>query len=278
MATSAVLGGSSGLSYQGPAPAKIGRILGVIVAMIGLAALVGWLLRLPGLTSIVPGWASMKANTAIGLTLSGVALLLAAAGRAPWARAGRLALGGLILALGAATLVEYAFGWPLGIDELLVRDSMTSGTAWPGRPSSIAAINFVLAGAALLALEVGNGWRIRPSESLSLAMGLLAFVSVQGYVFGQESLSHVPAFSTVGLNTVVGFIALAAGLFIVRPGAGLMANIMADGIGGAALRGCCRFRCSCRCCSTGHGCTASGPATSMRSAVWRWSAPRWPLA
>ena len=132
--------------------------------------------------------------------------------------------------------MEYAFGWPLGIDELLVRDSMTSGTAWPGRPSSIAAINFVLAGAALLALDVGNGWRIRPSESLSLAMGLLAFVSVQGYVFGQESLSHVPAFSTVGLNTVVGFIALAAGLFIVRPEAGLMANIMADGIGGAALR------------------------------------------
>jgi PAS domain S-box-containing protein len=236
MATSGVFDGPSELSYRGPSPVRLGRILGIVAAVIGLISLLGWLLHVPVLTSVVPGWASMKANTAVGLAVSGVALLLAPVGGAPWARPARLALGGIVLALGAATLTEYAFGWRLGIDELLVRDSTTSGTAWPGRPSSIAAVNFVLVGAALLALDVGDGWRIRPSEGCSLAMSLLAFVSLQGYLFGQALLSHVPAFSTLGVHTAVAFVALSVGVFIVRPDVGLMASITADGIGGAALR------------------------------------------
>jgi PAS domain S-box-containing protein len=236
MATSAVLGGSSGLSYRGPAPDKIARNLGVVAATIGLVALVGWLLHIPVLTSVVPGSATMKANTAVGLALSGLALV-AATVVASWARTVRLALGGIVLALGAATLTEYAFGWHLGLDELLVRDSSSSApTDWPGRPSAIAAVNFVLVGAALLALDAGSGWRVRPSETLSLGMGLLAFLSLQGFLFGQESLYHVPAFSTVALHTVIGFVALSVGVFIVRPEAGLMRTITADGIGGAALR------------------------------------------
>ncbi len=237
MATSGVLDVPSGLSYRGPSPIAIGRTLGLIVAATGTVVLIGWVFHLPVLSGVVPGWVPMKANTAAGLVLGGLALLLGPSTGPAWARSVRLALGAVVLALGAATVAEYAFGWRLGIDELLVRDVVgPPATEWPGRPSLIAALNFMLVGGALLTLDAGNTWRVRPSEALSLAMGLLAFVALEGYVFGKESLYYVPAFTALSLHTAIAFVALSVGLFVIRPTVGLMGSITADGIGGATLR------------------------------------------
>ena len=162
MPTNAVLDGRSRLSYRGPSPILIGKALGVAVTVVGLVVLAGWLLGVPALVSLGPGWVPMTSNAALGLLLSGVALTLASAETTTWAKPARLALAGAVLTLGAATLAEHAFGW--------------------GRPSFVASLNFMLVGAALLALDAGNGWRVRPSELLSLAMGFLAFVALEGYV------------------------------------------------------------------------------------------------
>jgi PAS domain S-box-containing protein len=234
MATSAVQDGRP--SYDHVAGAmRLARVAGAAVALVGLVVLTGWFLHIPVLTSLVPGWSSMKANTAVGLVLSGCALLVAAV-RPGWERRGRLVLGAIILVLGSAVLVEHGVGWNLGVDELLVRDTMAPPGTWPGRPSLVAGVNFALVGAGLLLLDVGTGTRIRPTEALALAMGLIAFVSVEGYVFGRETLYYVPAFSTVALHSALSFVALSTGLFVVRPADGLMRSITANGVGGATLR------------------------------------------
>jgi two-component system, cell cycle sensor histidine kinase and response regulator CckA len=223
MATSAVFDGPTRLSYRGPPPILIGKVLGAAVAVVGLMVLAGWLLGIPALISLGPGWLPMRAGTALGLLLSGFGLMLASAPPAAWTRPARLALGAAVLTLGAAALAEYAFGW--GLD-----------AGWPGRPSLVSALNFTLVGAALLVLDAGNGWRVRPTESLSLAMGLLAFVGLESYVFGANPLSDVPGFETLAPPTTLCFVALAIGVFVIRPTVGLMRNITADGIGGATLR------------------------------------------
>jgi hypothetical protein len=127
MATSAVLDGPSRLSYRGPSPILIGKVLGAVVAVVGFVVLAGWLLGIPILISLGPGWVPMKVNAALGLLLSGLAVWVAAAETAPWAKPTRLALGAAIVALGAATLAEHAFEWRLGIDELLARDTISAG-------------------------------------------------------------------------------------------------------------------------------------------------------
>ncbi len=70
--------------------------------------------------------------------------------------------------LGSLVLSEYVFGWRLGIDELLFVDhaGRAAGIAYPGRFAPTTAINLMLAGAALLALErrPRHGWR--PAEAL----------------------------------------------------------------------------------------------------------------
>ena len=55
MATSAVLGGPSRLSYRGPSPILIGKVLGAVVAVVGLVVLAGWLFDVPALISLGPG-------------------------------------------------------------------------------------------------------------------------------------------------------------------------------------------------------------------------------
>jgi signal transduction histidine kinase/ActR/RegA family two-component response regulator len=236
MATSAAFDGPSRLSYRGPSPVLIAKTMGAAVAVVGLVVLAGWLLGVPALIRLGPGWVPMKANAALGLLLSGVALWIAAAETAPWQKAARLALGAAVLALGAASLAEHIFEWRLGIDELLARDTISGQTDWPGRPSLVAAVDFILVGAALLALDVRRHWRVRLSEALSLALGFLAFVALEGYAFGKDSLYSIPAFSTLAPHAALCVIALAVGVFIIRPTSGLMRNIIADGIGGATLR------------------------------------------
>jgi hypothetical protein len=59
---------------------------------------------------------------------------------------------GLVALVGLLTLSQYLCGWNQGIDQWLVRDAQTAPDAFPGRMSPASALNFTLAGAALLLL------------------------------------------------------------------------------------------------------------------------------
>jgi hypothetical protein len=86
-------------------------------------ALVGWILEIEALRSVIPDHVSMKANTAIGIGVAGVAVGIAAA-QPVGSPAPALVkvLGGGALAIGLVTLVEYAFDWGTWFDELLFDD------------------------------------------------------------------------------------------------------------------------------------------------------------
>jgi hypothetical protein len=97
---------------------------GAATAALGVVVLVGWLFDLPRLTSILPGLATMKANTAAAFALTGAALCALAVPRPGWL-APRIARGiaALVAAGALATLSQDVAGWGLGIDELLMRDA-----------------------------------------------------------------------------------------------------------------------------------------------------------
>ena len=129
------------------------RLAAALTAAIGVIVLVGWVFSLPLLKSVLPGAVEMKANTAVGLVLAGCALFIFGDRPSPplqrLAQASALAVG----ALGLATLGEYLFGWQLGIDEFLVKDTEAAYNLFRGRMSPISAAAFVIIGSALAVMR-----------------------------------------------------------------------------------------------------------------------------
>ena len=126
-----------------------------VVVGAGVLVFVGWLLNIAVLKSVLPGWATMKVNTACGFIASGAALWLLHAsppgsGRAWLARA----LAVLVTALGVLTLAEAILGTDLGIDRLLLPvNGRATMVSQPGRMSPAAAFNLMMIGSSLLVLN-----------------------------------------------------------------------------------------------------------------------------
>jgi signal transduction histidine kinase/CheY-like chemotaxis protein len=213
------------------------RVCGVLVAALGALALLGWVSGRESLTGTLFNGIAMKTNTAIGLLALGVALVLCAseAPRAWQHRVGQtLAL--LAFAIGGATLSEHAFGWDLGIDQLLFEERPGAvATTSPNRMGLPASLCFPLFGGALLLLDHRTRGAA-PSQLLGLVALLIAAVPALGYVFGEQDLYGVARFTGIAFPTAVSFLLLATGILFVRPDAGAMRLLVADTSGGVLLR------------------------------------------
>ena len=139
-------------------PKLLARLAAVLAIGVGSMVLVGWWFDIGLLKSLHPGWVSMKANAALGFLMVGLALWLTQRPPSPAQTAIGRACAGLAALLGALTLIEYTFGWNLGLDQLLFHEaSGTVGTVYPGRMPLNVALSFLLAGTALLRLGISRG-------------------------------------------------------------------------------------------------------------------------
>ncbi len=131
----------------------LGAATGVIA--IGAAVLVARILITQALENLVPGWATMKANTAIAFLAGGGVLALMEASQPGFTvfRVAR-AVAVLPLALGLLSLAESLFSLSLGIDNLVSAPNARSGSLeQTGLMSPAAALSFACLGAALLNLR-----------------------------------------------------------------------------------------------------------------------------
>ncbi len=203
------------------------------VLLLGGVVTAAWALDIRWLKSVLPGLATMKANTALGFLLAGGALRLTrqdrASRRALW-------LGGCaalaVALLGLATLGEYAFGWPAGLDQLLFVDP--GGGRFPGRMSPLTASCFLAGGGAVLLLPSRR--RAWACQLLALAAGTAAGVALVGYLYSLQGLYGISSYTSMAIHTATGFVALSAALLAARPRSALMAVVTADGPGGMLAR------------------------------------------
>ena len=162
---------------QGIERLGFGRLCGLLTAVLGATVFIGWAFGLDALKSIVPGSVQMKANAALGLLVSGVALVCLESGVAPRWRLVARAAAATVAVLGLASLAQHLFGWDLGIDERLIADPHGPFAAIPGRMSPYAAIALALAGATLAALDTAALRRqARSMAWLVATLGLLGLL------------------------------------------------------------------------------------------------------
>lgn len=200
--------------------------------------MLGWILHIPSVTSIVPGSATMKPNTAIGFLLTGMALML----QARPGRSFRSVLIARICALsaaviGALTLGQYLLGADLGIDGILIDVSATENPVpYPARMAANTAVAFVFAGLVLFWLDAAGRFRSGISIASTVALLLLGFIATCGYAFNAHALLGVAGYGSMAIHTAAGFTLAAIGVVLARPARRMGAILAQDSDTGESLR------------------------------------------
>jgi two-component system cell cycle sensor histidine kinase/response regulator CckA len=218
----------------------LAHAVSALAVLIGGLAFLGWALSIATLTSVSPGLATMKPNTALCFVLAGMSLWLIQPipGRSgdPGSRrifAARI-LSSLVGLIGLLTLAEYVFRLNLAIDEVfLPNDLFRTGIAHPGRMSSATACGFLFLGASAL---FSTTRRVHLAQCLGLVAVLDGFVGSLGYLLGAHSLYAVQPFSSMAIHTAVLFLLLGIGMLAARPRSGFMEVVTSANLGGVMLR------------------------------------------
>ena len=208
-----------------------------------LVLLGGWVAGLDAFKTL-GGSVPTKPNTAFCLLLCGISLILLADPRARGTRAARV-LATVVGVLGFLTLMEYATGRGLGIDELVFKDTthtlffrgdnQTVLLAPPGRMAPQTAVVAVLTAIALFGLD----WRPRgrwPAGMLAALVAAIATVTLLGHIYSIASLYALKPFIAMSAPTAAGFLLLAIGISCARPERGLVAALTADTTAAMLLR------------------------------------------
>jgi len=204
-----------------------GVLLAASVVVIG-----GWVGGVDALKSVVPGFSTMKANTAIAIGALGGALALT--GMDKRYRPIGNALSGFALIVGVLTLAQYAFHWNVGIDQLWFRDTATSPSAAPGRPAIATAVMATSLGAALLC--AGRPALARGKTVAAVIAAMIAWATLTGYVFGPQALREVSLFSSVAIHTAALMLLLALGVLAADPVSWPIRTALTHGTGGVICR------------------------------------------
>ncbi len=172
-------------------------LAGALALLTGAMVLVGWALDITVLKSILPGWVSVKPNTALCFILTGLSLLPQPVTQTPGltrliSHLARLCglLAGLI---GVLTMMEYGFTLDLGIDQRLFPElTGTVGTSVPGRMAPDSALCFVMLAATREIL-----CELRKTKTTLLA-ALILCALVQIIALSDILTYFTPALGTLG--------------------------------------------------------------------------------
>ncbi len=196
-----------------------GRAAGALAVLVGGAVLLGWALDVAALKSVLPGWVSMKPNTAVAFILTGVALL---AFPMPDARTllSRLSRFCALFAglIGLLSLSEYVFGWNPGFDQWLFCESAgTVGTSYPGRMAPDSALCFVMLAAGLETARTmrHRSWMLGCTMVLGGLVSALALAAMLNYFTPALGAFGWGGMTLMAVPTAIVFAVLGVALFLV---------------------------------------------------------------
>ena len=218
---------------------RLASLLASLTVMsIGGFVFLGWIFGIETLKSVFSGYVTMKANTAAGFILSGSALWATQSTKTSNTRRWIARIGAFLSCLiGAATLIEYAVGWNLGIDLLFAADPPGGvGTSSPGRMAPQTAVCFTFLGAAILLLNFGRFSQIGWAQFLAGLSAIIAMLALIGYAYGARVFYAWGVYTQMALHTSFSFFLLSLGVLFFRADRGLMAIISSDLMGSRVAR------------------------------------------
>ncbi|MGA2986464.1 MAG: EAL domain-containing protein [Terriglobia bacterium] len=221
---------------------KFLRLYGIASAItavgFGCLVLYGWALHIELLKSPIHGLVAMKANTALGLAFCGASLLLLLLPGESHTRCyiSRF-IAFLVALIGAATLCEYRFHLTLRIDDLLFNDPTGYfGISSAGRMPPSTAMAFLALGLALMLLDWQTRRGDRPAQVLSMGAGLIAMMTIGGYLYHATAIYGLFLYTQVAMPTAIVLLLLSGAVFFARPRSGIAGDLTSEGSGSVMAR------------------------------------------
>lgn len=155
----------------------------------------------------------MQFNTAVGFLLIGLWFLL----RLYSQRLPQLCCAIVLFVLSFITLLQYPLHWQSGLDEWATVHHIHTGTSHPGRMAPNTALNFILLSLACGIISVKHvidKLRCIAAACFIMCALSLALVAVMGYLSGVEAVYGWGEYTSMALNTALGFIVAAGAMGI----------------------------------------------------------------
>jgi len=213
----------------------LSRASSCLIAIVGLAVLLGWQFDIELLRTGLPGHTPVNPATALALLLAACALWLhhQARGRPDSAPARWLAVtaASLVIALGVITLTGYFIGHNLRVDQILFGAQLAGNRVAPNTGFVL-----LLIGIALWLLNSPRRLRRAPEQLVALFPIVVALISLLGYAYSAEGMYGLGELQRMALPTAASFFVLGIGILCARPDVGFVSVIASDHAGGVLAR------------------------------------------
>ena len=211
------------------------KLTSICVMVIALSALAGWVLNIPFLITVLPGYASMKFNTALLLFLAGLILYFYVIER--WGIF-RIIISAFIAGIGLLTFSQDIFSQNWGIDQLLFTDhtDLQSPGFHPGRMAQGASLSFFLLGLALLTINAPQKKYRHTGQYLLHTVSVISFLALTGYLLDVPSFYKLSAFGSMAVHTAALLLILSVAASFWNPQLGITGLLTGKGVGNAMAR------------------------------------------
>lgn len=161
------------MRVHGDAP-RACAVIGVLVALAGVAIATGWALRDPVIVRGGLDGAGVVLASSLCFVLSGLGLLLVGHDT-PWRRTAAIGVAALLIVVAGTELAESLFAIDLRLDLRSLHDWLDDGNPLPGRMSPVTSAAFLVGGLVLL---------LKRSATTSLALAVVELLVFILIVFG----------------------------------------------------------------------------------------------
>lgn len=217
---------------------KFSKACGVFaIGLAGLVLIGGWLLNFEILRSGLPGLATMKVNTAIGIGGLGAAIWLVQENASKRSYRFGMVFASVAVLVGLVSLIEHGSQIDFGIDRVFFdSQSNPSMRQPPGRPSPATALALLLLGIAVLTVDSRPVLTWHAADFFAGIAGLLGYIDLLGYFYDVQLIYHISIYESMAFHTALIVCILSIGLIAARTNRGLAAILVSAGAGGYALR------------------------------------------
>ena len=213
----------------------LSRASSCLIAVVGLAVLLGWHFDIELLRAGLPGRTPVNPATALALLLAACALWMhhQARGRPDSAPVRWLALtaASLVIALGVITLTGYFIGRNLRVDQVLFGVQLAGNRVAPNTGFAL-----LLIGVALWLLNSPRRLRRALEQPVALFPIGVALISLLGYAYSAEGMYGLGELQRMALPTAASLFVLGIGILCARPDGGFVSVIVSDHAGGVLAR------------------------------------------